>query len=184
MALLPRVHLFAVFSLFCIHVSRPWDAEESFDALTGWVQVIRGPRPLSVRWPRVGQQQQQIAQQNQKPVQVRIPQNQVKTSGVRPFVDPSVKLAAAKERAVKLETALAAMEGVEGPEVESVRAAHKRARGSPGCSESFFVRAASHLKELVGHKTSRHFSEHRDVQEAVGGIEGPVSSLPVQEDWA
>ena len=27
-ALLPRVHLFAVFSLFCIHVSRPWDAED------------------------------------------------------------------------------------------------------------------------------------------------------------
>ena len=61
---LPRVHLFAVFSLFCIHVSRPrgW---KFFDA--GWVQVIRGPRPPSVRWPRVGQQQQ-AAQQNQKRV--------------------------------------------------------------------------------------------------------------------
>ena len=52
-----------------------------------------------------------------------------------PLVDPSVKLTAAKECALKLETVLTAMQGMEGPEVELVRAAHKRApRGSPGWS--------------------------------------------------
>ena len=50
---------------------------------------------------------------------------QGKTSGIRPFQDPSVKVAAAKDRVAKLEIAMAAMEGMEGPEVESVRAAHK-----------------------------------------------------------
>ena len=76
--------------------------------------------------------------------------------GYPPICGSSVKLAAAKERAVKLETALAAMEGMEGPEVESVRAAHKRAQeavqGVPldiqikEC-ESFLVRTTSHLEE-------------------------------------
>ena len=156
---------------------------KSFDAPTGWVQVIRGPR--------VGQQQQ-IAQQNQKPVQVRTPQNQVKTSGIRPFVDPSVKLAAAKERAVKLETALAAMEGMEGPEVESVRAAHMRAQeavqGVPldiqikEC-ESFLARATSHLEEMDTNRAvicqNIEMSKKR-----LEELEAQSVSPPVQEDGA
>ena len=66
-------------------------------------------------------------------------------------------MAEAKERAAKLESALAAMEGMDGPEVESVRVARKRAQqavqGVPldiqikEC-ESFLARATSYLKEL------------------------------------
>ena len=76
---------------------------------------------------------------------------------MRPFQDPSAKVAEAKERVLKLETALAAMEGMEGPEVDLVRAAHKRAqeavKGVPvdvqikEC-ESFLARARTHLEEL------------------------------------
>ena len=83
------------------------------------------------------------------------PQRQ--SSGLRPFQDPSVKAAAAKERLSKLETALSAMDGMEGPEVDMVRNAYKRAleavRGTPidvqvkEC-ESFLARARSHLEEL------------------------------------
>ena len=74
-----------------------------------------------------------------------------------PFQDPSAKVAEAKERMLKLETALAAMEGMEGPKVDLVRAAHKRAqeavKGVPvdvqikEC-ESFLARARTHLEEL------------------------------------
>ena len=32
---------------------------KSLDTPTGWVQIIRGPRPPSVQWPRVGQQSRQ-----------------------------------------------------------------------------------------------------------------------------
>ena len=39
-----------------------------------------------------------------------------------------MKITAAKERLSKLEAALAAMAGMDGPEVESLRAAHKRAQ--------------------------------------------------------
>ena len=56
----------------------------SSDALMGWVQIIRGPRPPSVKWPPVGQQVRQSAQlshpQSHRPVN-----NQVKTSGIRPI---------------------------------------------------------------------------------------------------
>ena len=51
-----------------------------------------------------------------------------KTSGIRPFGDPSVKVTAAQERVTKLESALAALDGVEGPEVDSLRTALKRAK--------------------------------------------------------
>ena len=136
-------------------VRRGW---KSFDVPTGWVQIVRGPRPKSEKWPRAGQQFRQPAQQSQpQPAAVRPPQSQGKTSGMRPFQDPSAKVAEAKERVLKLETALAAMEGMEGPEVDLVRAAHKRAqeavKGVPvdvqikEC-ESFLARARTHLEEL------------------------------------
>ena len=90
-------------------------------------------------------------------------QSQVKTSGLRPFQDPSAKVAAAKERVLKLETALAAMEGMEGPEVDSLRSAHKRAQeevqGVPvdvqikEC-ESFLARARAHSEELDSKRTN------------------------------
>ena len=54
-ALLTRVHLFVVFSqFFCIHVRRPWDAEDGRPSWCRkvWFNVIRGPRPPSVRWPQ------------------------------------------------------------------------------------------------------------------------------------
>ena len=65
-------------------------------------------------------------------MQVHSPKIHVKTSGICPFVDPSIKITAAKERVLRLETALAAMEGMEGPEVESVRVVCTCTRGSPG----------------------------------------------------
>ena len=69
----------------------------------------------------------------------------------RPFQDPNVKITTARERFSKLE---AAMTGMDGPEVESLRVARKRAQeavqGVPveaqveEC-EAFLTRARSHL---------------------------------------
>ena len=105
-----------------------------------FLQVIRGPRPLST-----GQQVRQPAQQSQPSMQV-LSQILVKTSGTRPLVDPSVKILP-RRNMLNLETALATMEGMEGLEVESV---------SPGAllniqmkeCESFLSSATSHLEEL------------------------------------
>ena len=123
-----------------------------------WVQTIRGPRPPSVQWPRVGQQSRQPVQHGPRQSPTNRPKSvQAKSSGLRPFQDLSVKAAAAKERLSKLETPLSAMDGMEGPEVDMVRNAYKRAleavRGAPidvqvkEC-ESFLARARSHLEEL------------------------------------
>ena len=44
-----------------------------------------------------------------------------KTSGSRPLGDPQLRVTAPQERMAKLEAALAALHGVDGPEVESLR---------------------------------------------------------------
>ena len=115
-----------------------------------------------------------------QPAAVRPPQSQGKTSGMRPFQDPSAKVAA-KERVLKLETALAAMEGMEGPEVDLVRAAHKRApRGREGGSSRrrsnqrvrVILGESPHSFGGVGHETSHCQPEHRNVGEEVGRLEG------------
>ena len=67
-------------------VRRGW---KSFDVPTGWVQIVRGPRPKSEKWPQVGQQFGQPTQQSQpQPAVVRPLQSQVKMSGMRPFQNP------------------------------------------------------------------------------------------------
>ena len=71
-------------------------------------------------------------------------------------IHPSGKVTAAEERVAKLESALAALHGVEGPEVDSLRAALKRAKDvkltpldvqAKEC-EAFLARARAHLTEL------------------------------------
>ena len=87
---------------------------KSFDAPTGWVQDIHGPRPPSVQWPRVGQQQVRqsvtgrvAAPSKPEPRQLLAnhhtqlqhqPKPGSKTSGLRPFTDPAAKVSDAKER--------------------------------------------------------------------------------------
>ena len=124
------------------------------DPPDGWVQ--RGPPPRSVQWLRASQQSRQVAGQSQPRQQPKPKPVVVKTSGTRPFGD-SQRVAAAEERVTKLESALAALHGVEGPEVDTPRAALKQARevkeGVPldvqitQC-EGFLSRARAHPTEL------------------------------------
>ena len=76
------------------------------DAPDGWVQIIRGPRPRSVQWPRASQQSRQVAGQSQPRQQPKPKPTVVKTLGTRPLGDPQVRVAAAEERVTKLESAL------------------------------------------------------------------------------
>ena len=130
------------------------------DVPSGWLQVIRGPRPRSVQWPRASAPSRQSPgnqprpQPNQSPV--------AKTSGTRPFGDPQLRVTAAQERVAKLEAVLAALHGVDGPEVESLRAALKRAKEVKvqpvdvqikEC-EGFVSRARAHLTELDAKRTT------------------------------
>ena len=101
----------------------------------GWVQVIRGPRPKSVQWPRAprdGKPQQQrqpgATQQGrwrQPHVQGRQGQPQAPKTGIRaPHPD---EIAVAQERVSKLEAALRAV-GDDDDTAPNLREALKRAR--------------------------------------------------------
>ena len=102
-------------------------------------------------------------------VQVRSPQIQVKTSGIRPFVDPSIKITAAKER-----------DNIGRNERNGRSGGQVGARGSQPCTrgkqfkeikecESFLSRATSHLEEL-------------DAKAEVQHLQGLVSQLQAQID--
>ena len=74
---------------------------------SGWLQVIRGPRPRSVPVASCVS-----AAPSEPQIQPRPPLKQnpvVKTSGTRPFGDPQSRVSAAKERVAKLEAALSAL---------------------------------------------------------------------------
>ena len=117
----------------------------------GWFQMIRGPRPPSVRWEKAPQQEQRGGRwrQPKAPVLQQFPQRtattrgaprqngnafpsapgpRLKTSGLRPFQDPDSRVVAAKDRVSRLERALEAMGDSEGPEVDGLRAALEKAR--------------------------------------------------------
>ena len=57
--------------------------------------------------------------QSRNDVHTQQPPRQVgsKTAGLRPFTDPVARVSLVQERVIKLEKALAAMEGIEGSEI-------------------------------------------------------------------
>ena len=69
---------------------------------TEWVQILRGPRPPSVKWPKAGQQQQRQPGKPSKPPQFHSEKggSLSKPSWDRPSMPPQQMRAAATEREV------------------------------------------------------------------------------------
>ena len=145
-----------------VMVRRGWTKVEVPD---GWLQVIRGPRPPSEKWPLQTGPRSAATPSKPEPRQPRAdhdtqqPKHQPgsKTSELRPFTDPATKVSDTQERLVKLERALAAMEGIDGSEVDSIREAlehAKKAAQTPPVEtqirdcEQFLVRARAHLEAI------------------------------------
>ena len=165
---------------------------KSLDTPTGWVQIIRGPRPPSVQWPRVGQQSRQLVQHGPRQSPTNRPTSvQAKSSGLRPFPDP-------KNVSPNWRPALSAMDGMEGPDVDMVRNAYKRAleavRGTPidvqvkEC-ESFLARARSIWSSWIpsvrpSSRTSSHPRRgwRTDASSEVHQLRGRVAQLQAQVD--
>ena len=123
----------------------------------GWVQLIRGPRPKSEKWPLHSRQR---------------PTPAVRQSGVqgtkgpviaRPATDPARRVSpdlarvTAQERAKKLEKALDVMSDVEEPAVEALRVELKKAQNAAAVPaldvqiqqcESFISRSERRLAEI------------------------------------
>ena len=115
----------------CVMPRRGWSTMEVPD---GWLQLIRGPRPKSERWPR------RTPQTHQKPAPAvrqpgvqggkgpRVPAKLAMDPAQR--VSPDTARAAAQEKARKLEKALEVMSDVEGPVVDALRAKSKKVQSA------------------------------------------------------
>ena len=94
----------------------------------GWLQVIRGPRPPAVRWPKAprGRGQDRPQNLNKKEANKGSSQPQAPVPEVRrrpPQVSP-----AAQERVVRLQTAVDALGDDNSPEAKMLRDALKKAQ--------------------------------------------------------
>ena len=120
---------------------------------SGWIQVIRGPRPKAERWPMAKKGVPHVSAATpvpHRPTTGRWRQS----SGPR---DPEGQLMAARDKVVRLEKAIEAMGDSTGAEVEVLKAALKRAqvasREAPLAvqvkeCESFIERARNRITKL------------------------------------
>ena len=115
------------FVLFCSLVRRrtmPRRGWTSYPTPSGWYEVIRGPRPKSVQWPKSSVRTAQVQQPPTKPVRF-LPQRVSQT--------PEQRSEVAKQKVSGIEAALAALAAAgstEGPEVTMLKEALQRARRS------------------------------------------------------
>ena len=168
-------------------VRRGWS---QIDVPTGWVQILRGPRPPSAQWPRAvkggpaaaaSAWQSRVRLQKPAPA-VRQPGVQGSPQSGRPAtepqqrVSPEVARAAASEKVKKLEKALEAMCDEAGPVVDALRAELKRAHSAAAVPaldvqieqcNSFITRSQRRLAELEKQRAS----EEERLQEAKARLE-------------
>ena len=99
----------------------------------GWVQIIRGPRPPSVKWPAASEGSGTTKKQGV----VGVPRSQARGRWRQPFaqVSSEVSFEAAQRRVAQLESALRALGDAKGPEVtvlqESLKASKRAAQVPP-----------------------------------------------------
>ena len=94
------------------------------DVPSGWVQIIRGPRPPSQRWPKSHEQKPTIGRwRNHQNQEVKVP-----AMPRQARVGPAAARDLAKNMIVQLERALEAMGGMEGPAVQAIKMELEKAR--------------------------------------------------------
>ena len=132
--LLSRVLTFWVCSTFASCVSRTFIVHrgwQSMDILSGWLQVLRGPRPKSVQWP-FGQM---IVSNHHKWEFPGVGANPESAKGAppvgpRPRINPDVAREMAHTKVSRLEKALEAMGDLQGPVVEALKADLEKAKAA------------------------------------------------------
>ena len=88
------------------------------DVPSGWVQILRGPRPKSEQWSRVTVPPHQSSASLKPPVSVRQPI----ARSAKEKVSPDVLRDAARTKIQKLEKALEVMGDAVGPAVDALKA--------------------------------------------------------------
>ena len=161
----------------------------------GWYEVIRGPRPPSVKWP-LARPKQVIPRRGRW----RGARTVVDSKGATvPSVPPDIAREGARNRVSQLQTAIAAFGSYDGPEMTMLREAMKRAQRAaqePPISnqikecEEFIAREEKRLVLHDHYRTKlasdledgRNRLQHlRTVAEATLQTPGPVPQAP--PDW-
>ena len=154
---------------------------------TGWVQILRGPRPPSQKWP--------MAQPVQRPRQPRVspvPQGP-RVPTVR--VSPDGSRDAARQKVEKLQQALAVMEDTGGVAVECLKAElekAKKASQKPPLNvevdecRKFIARSEKRLADLDRERESE-LSALTDAKTRLQRLEAeqtvPMEEAPLPADW-
>ena len=162
----------------------------------GWVQIIRGPRPPSVKWPAASEGSGTTKKQGV----VGVPRSQARGRWRQPFAQVSfeVSFEAAQRRVAQLESALRALGDAKGPEVavlqESFKAAKRAAQVPPvkvqliHC-EQFVARAekrlAIHDEERITLVKQLEDGKQRllKLREEVSQSPAPASAPVQPTDW-
>ena len=121
--------------VFCVFVSRgcmPRKGWSTLEVPAGWLQVIRGPRPPAVQWPKASRGQGQFQKppvpskkENKKQTERKVPGSENRRGP--PQVSP-----AAQDRVLRLQTAVNALGDDDSPEAKMLRDALRRhSRRSP-----------------------------------------------------
>ena len=130
----------------------------------GWLQLIRGPRPKSERWPLKAPQKPAPAVRQ---TGVHGMKSTKSTTDAVRRVSPDAARATAQEKARKLEKALEVMSDVDGPAVEALRAELKKVQNAASVPtvdvqiqqcESFIMRSERRLAEIDAQRVAEQES--------------------------
>ena len=122
------------------------------DVLAGWIQIVRGPRPRSVQWPRADSVRSPVQSPKAPP-----PPHQPTFKSAKDKVSPDAAREAARNKIFKLERALEVMSDSSGPSVDALKSELEKAR------------QAAKAPPLIG---ANHLDPrfHSTFREACGGI--------------
>ena len=154
------------------------------DVPTGWVQVLRGPRPPSQKWPSVPRPDQQR--------QSEVPRSggHVQSNRVQPTrVNPDASREVARAKIATLEKALEVMGECQAPAVEALKAELERTRGAakrPPINvevdecRKFIQRSEKRIQELDAERAAESPSRKRRIASNGWRSSKHNSSIPMR----
>ena len=159
-------------------VRRGWS---QLDVPTGWVQIVRGPRPKSVAWPRANIQPTKSQVASVKPPQRR---TGVAPPQTRPRPSPEAGVGVSLSKVAKLEKALEVLGDTEGPVYEAMQAELKRAKSAAQLQpasvrleqcRSFIERAKKRISDLEAEKAIQE-TELKEAEVRLVRLEAEVAA--------
>ena len=152
------------------------------DVPTGWVQIVRGPRPESVTWPRANTQPTKPQVASAKP-----PGGQRRTGvapQTRPRLSPEAMVGVSLSKVAKLEKALEVLGDTECPVYEAMQAELKRVKSAAQLQpasvrleqcRSFIERANERISDLEAEKAFQE-AELKEAEVRLVRLEAEVAA--------